>query len=135
MHNTVGGEYNLTPQTFADKSLPRLQTDANGYLLVSPASGGGAASPANPLPTASVPRVIDVAFTVLTRPANTTAYAAGDSISDNATAGSVTALPATASDVNDAPMVLTHLKLETTDTGFGGQTIRAYVYNSDPTAN
>lgn len=75
-------------------------------------------------------------FATLTRPTNTTAYAANDSISDNATAGSVTALVATVSDTNDAPVILTSIEVATTDTGLGaGVSIRAYVYNSDPTAN
>lgn len=75
-------------------------------------------------------------FTTLTRPANTTAYAANDSISDNATAGSVTALSATISSVNDAPFILTHIDVYTTDTGLGAAvSIRAYIYNSDPTAS
>jgi hypothetical protein len=75
-------------------------------------------------------------FTTLTRPANTTAYAANDSISDNATAGSVTALSATVSDTNDAPFVLTSIEVDTNDTGLAaGVSIRAYLYNSDPTAN
>lgn len=39
MHNTMGGEYNATPQTFTDKQLVRLQQDASGNLLVAPASG------------------------------------------------------------------------------------------------
>lgn len=76
-----------------------------------------------------------VAFTTLTRPANTTAYAAADSISNNATAGSVTALTATVGDVNDDLLTLTHILLHTTDTGFAGKRIRAVIYNSDPTAS
>ena len=41
----------------------------------------------------SAVQMINVAFTTLTRPANTTAYTAGDSISDNAT-HFITASPA-----------------------------------------
>jgi len=40
-------------------------------------------------PTGMSPRGFSVAFTTNTRPANTTAYSAGDSISNNATAGSL----------------------------------------------
>jgi hypothetical protein len=81
-------------------------------------------------------RMISVLGTTLTRPANTTAYAAGDSISDNATAGSVTALPVTVSDINDAPVALTEIELDTNDTGLAaGITVDVFVYNSDPTAN
>lgn len=75
------------------------------------------------------------AFTTLTRPANTTAYTAADSISDNATAGSVTALSATVSDTNDDPVTVTEVLITSTDTGLAGKRIRAYLYNSDPTAS
>lgn len=78
-------------------------------------------------------RVAD--FTVLTRPANTTPYTANDSISNHATAGSVTALVAAVADLSDQPIALTSLLLRTTDTGLRGKTVRAWIYNSDPTAN
>jgi hypothetical protein len=81
------------------------------------------------------PRAFAVAFTTNTRPANTTAYSAGDSISNNATAGSVTALTATISDTNNDPITLTDILLASTDTGLSGKRVRAYVFNSDPTAN
>jgi len=74
--------------------------------------------------------------TTLTRPANTTAYAAGDSISDNGTAGSVAALPMTISAENDAPVTLTEIELDTNDTGLAaGTQIDVFIYNSDPTLN
>lgn len=71
----------------------------------------------------------------LTRPANTTAYTAGDSISDNATAGSVTALSATISDTNDDPIFISDILVSSTDTGLAGKRIRAYLFNSDPTSS
>lgn len=74
------------------------------------------------------------AFTTLTRPANTTAYAAGDSISNNATAGSVTALSATVSDVNDDPIFVSDILIASSDTGLAGKKLRANLFNSDPTA-
>lgn len=93
------------------------------------------ASAANPLPVVAVPRAINAVFTTLTRPANTTSYLANESISDNATAGSVTALSATVSDTNDAPVAVTSIELDTSDTGLGGVSVRAWVYNSNPTAS
>lgn len=81
-------------------------------------------------------RVFVVDFATLTRPANTTAYAAGDSISNNATAGSVTALVSgNLSDVNDDPIFVSEILVRSTDTGLAGKKIRAYLFNSDPTAN
>lgn len=77
-----------------------------------------------------------VAFATLTRPANTTPYTANDSISDNATAGSVTALVSgNISDTNDDPIFINDILVNSTDTGLAGKKIRAYLYNSDPTAS
>lgn len=86
-------------------------------------------------PTGMACKAFAVAFTTNTRPANVTAYAAGDSISNNATAGSVTALTATVGDTNDDLLTLTHLLLVSTDTGLAGKRVRAYIFNSDPTAS
>lgn len=76
-----------------------------------------------------------VAATTLTRPANTTAYAAADSISDNATAGSVTALSATVSDVNDDPIFISEIRIDSTDTGLAGKKLRANLFNANPTSS
>lgn len=86
-------------------------------------------------PRGMSPRAFSVAFSTLTRPANTTAYTALDSISDNATAGSVTALTATVSDTNDDPLTVTEILVSSTDTGLAGKRVRAYLFNSDPTAS
>jgi hypothetical protein len=85
--------------------------------------------------TGMSPRAFSVAFSTLTRPANTTPYSAGDSISDNATAGSVTALTATVSETNDDPLTLVDMLVSSTDTNLHGVRIRAYLFNSDPTAS
>lgn len=80
-------------------------------------------------------RFISALITTLTRPANVTAYAVNDSISDNATIGSVTALVATVSDINDDPVYITEIIADTNDTGLAaGALIRGYLYNSNPTA-
>lgn len=77
-----------------------------------------------------------VTFATLTRPANTTAYTAADSISDNATAGSVTALVSgNISDTNDDPIFISEILVDSTDTGLAGKKIRAYLYNSNPTSS
>lgn len=97
------------------------------------ATDWSSAAPA-PIRDDKLNRVIAVAGSTLTRPANVTAYAANDSVSDNATAGSVTANTVTISDTNDFPVGVAAVELNSTDTGFGGATIRMWVYNSDPTA-
>lgn len=71
----------------------------------------------------------------LTRPANQTPYTALDAVSDNATAGSVTAKSITVSDVNDDTIALERLRLDSSDTGIAGKSVRVWLYNSDPTAN
>lgn len=80
-------------------------------------------------------RIISVAGSTLTRPANTTPYSINDSISDNATAGSVTANTVAISDTNNFPVAVACVELHSTDTGFGGVNIRLWAYNSDPTAS
>jgi hypothetical protein len=76
-----------------------------------------------------------VAFSTLTRPANATPYTAGDSISDNATVGSVSPLSAIVSDTNDDPIFIADIRIDSTDTGLTSKRLRAYVFNSDPTAS
>lgn len=109
----------------ADTLLARLKSLLTGIVL--------AASP-NEIGKVNV-KHINVAGATLTRPNNSTPYTANDSISDNGTAGSVTALSVTVSDNNDAPVDITEVLLDTTDTGVGGKALRIHVFNSDPTAN
>lgn len=80
-------------------------------------------------------KFIVAAGAALTRPANTTAYTANDAISDNATAGSVTAKTITLSDVNDDTVTIERLRLASTDTGIAAKSVRAWLYSSDPTAS
>jgi hypothetical protein len=81
--------------------------------------------------------IFNVQGGTLTRPTNTTAYVTNDSISDNATAGSVTANSVTLSDTNDLPIEIAEILLDSTDTGpgVGAIQIRLHAFNSDPTAN
>jgi hypothetical protein len=80
-------------------------------------------------------RFFAAAASAMTRPANTTAYAANDAVSNNGTAGSVTAISFTVSDANDDPVSLERMRVMSTDTGLSGVTFRAWLFNSDPTAN
>jgi hypothetical protein len=80
--------------------------------------------------------MFNVAGTTLTRPANQTPYSANDSVSDNATAGSVTPLPVTLTGDADQPYLLSEILLETTDTGLAASTqMRGLIFRSDPTLN
>lgn len=83
------------------------------------------------------PRFFAAVGTALTRAANATPYSIDDSVSDNATIGSVTALPVTVSDVDDDPVTIERIRIDTADTGPGtaGATWEIYVYNSNPTAS
>lgn len=80
-------------------------------------------------------KFIVAAGSALTRPANTTPYTANDAISDNGTAGSVTAKTVTVADVNNEPVTIERLRLDSTDTGIAGKSVRAWLYSSDPTAS
>lgn len=141
---TESGTWTVRNQDGSGNSL----TSTGGALdinIKSGANANGQATMANSAPivlannqtypTGMSPRGFSAAFSTLTRPANTTAYTALDSISDNATAGSVTALSATISDTNDDPLTLTEILVVSTDTGLAGKRVRAYLFNSDPTAS
>jgi hypothetical protein len=91
---------------------------------------------ANPSPVEYFPKPLVATATAMTRPTNVTAYSAGDAVSNNATAVSVTPISFPASDVNNAPLLLTHVELLSTDTGpaTAGATFEVWLFNSDPTA-
>lgn len=80
-------------------------------------------------------RMFAVAASAMTRPANQTGYTADDAVSNNATAGSVTAISFTLSDTNDDPVALKRMRLASTDTGVAAKNFRAWLYQSDPTAS
>lgn len=85
---------------------------------------------------AIVPKVfIQAVGATLTRAANTTPYSIGDSISNNATPGSVTPLIVTMPDDANQPFHLDEIILQSNDTGAGGVSIRMHLYNQDPTLN
>lgn len=77
------------------------------------------------------PRGINCSGTI-TRPANTTAYAALDHVANNATAGSVVAGVLTASDVVDHPVAWEGGFLKSTDTGLNGVRVEVWLFNTDP---
>ncbi len=139
---TTGDYIPLT--TTALGSLRTSVTKADGTVVDPVAAGTATMSGSVPVTLATddtrlkqglYNKNVSAAFTTLTRPANTTAYSAGDSISDNATAGSVTALSATVSDVNDDPIFIADILINSTDTGLAGKKLRANVFNSNPTSS
>ena len=78
----------------------------------------------------------DVELQAITRPANTTAYSANDSVSDNATAGSVSAL--VVRNIGNANQLVwvEEVKLDTNDTGLAnGTSVRVHLFTQDPTLN
>lgn len=83
-------------------------------------------------------RHFNVLGATLIRPANTDPYSSLDSISNSATVGSVTALSSNdLSDVNDHPIQITEILMDTSDTAVGvaGAYLRLHGFNSDPTAS
>jgi hypothetical protein len=120
---------------FNGTSVDRMRGDTTNGLDVDVTRVGGQVEVKNATNGLSN-RVFAVDFATLTRPANTTAYSAADSISNNATAGSVTALVSgNISDTNDDPIFISEILVRSTDTGLAGKKLRAYLFNSDPTAN
>ena len=83
----------------------------------------------------AVSKFLQVDASTLTRPANTTAYSANDAVSNNATAGSVTAQTAAFSAIADHPVTIDRVRVRSTDTGVAGKAFRVYLFNSDPTAS
>lgn len=102
-------------------------------------SGGNAVpvGSANPSPAEYFPKPVIAPAVAMTRPANATPYSAGDAVSNNATASGVTPISFAASDVNNAPLLLTHVELLSADSGpaTAGATFEVWLFNSDPTAN
>lgn len=89
------------------------------------------------LPITSNTRMVIVAASSFTRPANTTAYTANEAVSNSTTASSVTAVSFTAVDINNAPIDLRRCRIATTDTGAGSANaaFRIYFYQSNPTSS
>lgn len=73
-------------------------------------------------------KFIEAVSGTMTRPANTTAYVAGYAVANNTSAGSVTPLSFTVSDVNDDTVTLERLRLITSDTGAQGKNFRVWLY-------
>lgn len=79
--------------------------------------------------------IVAAGSAAITRPANTTAYTAGDAVSNSATIGSVTSGTFSMSATNDFPITIEEVLCLSTDTGVGTKNLRLYLYNSDPTAS
>jgi len=73
-------------------------------------------------------KFIEAVAATMTRPADTNAYTANDAVANNTTAGSVTALSFSVSDVNDDTITLERLRLITSDTGAQGKNFRVWLY-------
>lgn len=78
-------------------------------------------------------KFIEAASAAITRPNDTTAYAANDAVANNTSAGSVTAFSWAVSDVNDDPITLERLRMLSTDTGVPGKSHRMYLFQVAPT--
>lgn len=79
--------------------------------------------------------IVAAGSAAITRPANTTAYTAGDAVSNSATAGSVTSGTFPLSATNDFPITIEEVLCLSTDTGLGGKNMRLWLFNADPTAS
>lgn len=72
----------------------------------------------------------DVAGCVVTRPADTTAYASGDLVANSVTAGSVTPCSITAARVNDGTGMIRRVRLTTSSTSLTNASFRVHFYRS-----
>ncbi|RVC47569.1 hypothetical protein EN781_00080 [Mesorhizobium sp. M4A.F.Ca.ET.090.04.2.1] len=78
-------------------------------------------------------KFIEAVAATMTRPNDTSAYAANDAIANSTTAGSVTPFSFTMSDVNDDLVTIERLRLITTDTGVAGKALRMWLFRASPT--
>lgn len=124
------------------KELQRIvQCEVDGTAVTPVAVGQTSAANSLPVvlandvvPTVKTRFIVAVSGTI-TRPAATDAYAANDAVSNSTTDGSVTSQTITVSNVNDAPISIERMRLNSTDTGVGGKAFRIWCYAADPTAN
>jgi hypothetical protein len=68
-------------------------------------------------------KFIEAVAATMTRPNDTTAYAANDAVANNTSAGSVTPLSFSMADVNDDLVTIERARVITTDTGFQGKAV------------
>jgi len=81
-------------------------------------------------------RFFSIAGSVLTRPTNTTPYSINDAVSNSATASAVTPLTfIRVAESRSFLVAITEVLIMSTDTGAINDTMRAWVFNSDPTLN
>ena len=92
---------------------------------------GKPATSTNPAPMAGVPS--KVASGQFNRPADTSAYAVGDLIANNTTAGSVAALVLDVGRAAGIPFVGRRVRLKSDDTAFKNATIRVHLFRNQPT--
>jgi hypothetical protein len=140
----VDCQYNATQPTIPNQQFIILQCDTNGNLrIVGTASGGaitanigtgGLGSAAAPLSVAPLSSAsLTTPSSVLTRPANTTAYAVGNLIASNVTAGSVV-VPSFNIATSGGHAVIPRLRLATNaTTGWSSITLQVTLFTTAPT--
>lgn len=112
--NTNGGIYQLSPDTIIDQQRTPLLTDSNRRLVFgAPPAGTSAAS---------------VAVSI-TRPADTTAYAAGDVVGATAAAISFPSISAAGAEVL---ITSASLEIDVSSVPSGMSSFRLYLYNVTP---
>jgi hypothetical protein len=74
-----------------------------------------------------------VAAAQMTRPANTTAYASGDLVADNTTAGSVTPMSFSVARIAGGSVMIRRARVNKSGTGITNANFRLHLYSSSPT--
>ncbi len=136
----------VKPATGSNVSIASDDVGGVLYQRVKPAFGvdGSATdvSTSNPLPVApaageshlgSVSGHSIIVGDTFTRPADTTAYAVGDLVANNVTAGSVTPLTLQVARANDTYVTIPRLRLKKSGTSLTNAQFRVHLYKALPT--
>jgi hypothetical protein len=134
----VSGAIHIGQQPSAN-SVPVVISSDQGPVTVTISSAvtvtGGGSSTVSISSGTLAERYFNATFATLTR-STTAAYAINTSISNSSIAVSVTALSATVVNSNNAPFFISSVIVDTNDTALAAACqLRAYLFNSDPTAN
>lgn len=133
LQTTGNGSLATIATNTTNAATTTLQTSGNASLTTI-ATNTGAATPAG---TNTMGAVFDLSNTfaasAMTRPADTTAYASGDLIANNTTAGSVTPISITIARANNAAVTIFRAFLRKSTTSTTNAQFRVHLFNVSPT--
>ena len=144
--NGIACAYNSSPPTITSGSPGWAQCDSTGHLLTSSTSGGPITAPLGPATSAANAVAVTAyqngiwqvtptltAASVLTRPANATAYTAGQLIASNGTAGSIVNPSFAMPSLGGAIPRLRLISNDTTSTAWASASVQIDLWSAAPT--